>query len=118
MTPEGSFVQAVLWNGLVFVSGQTGIDRDGHLVGQDIKSQTRQAIENLRCVLHASGSDLERVVKVTWFLTDVNDRAAVAEVRQEFWRDGLPASTLVEISRLASPEMRVEVEAIAVAATG
>jgi 2-iminobutanoate/2-iminopropanoate deaminase len=63
-------------------------------------------------VLDAAGATMADVLKVTVFLTDINDRAAINPVRQEFFGDARPASTLIEVSKLALPEMKVEIEAV------
>jgi enamine deaminase RidA (YjgF/YER057c/UK114 family) len=89
------------------------VDGEGKLVPGDIVAQTRQVFDNVRLVLEAAGAGFADVVKVTVFLVDVDDRAAVNTVRQEVFGDARPASTLVEVSRLAIPGARIEVEAVA-----
>jgi 2-iminobutanoate/2-iminopropanoate deaminase len=80
--------------------------------GADAAAQTRQILSNLALVLDAAGATMADVLKVTVFLTDINDRAAINPVRQEFFGSARPASTLIEVSRLALPEMKVEIEAV------
>ena len=80
----------------------------------DIVLQTEQVLKNLQSVLEASGTSLAHVVKVTVFLRNMEHRNAVAEVRKCFFKDNLPASTLVEISKLAHLDWLIEIEAIAV----
>ena len=101
---------------LIFASGQVSRDVDGNTVGVgDIKAQTRQVLENLKAVLEEGGATMDDVVKVTVFVTNVAEHfAQIHEVRSEFWKDGYPASTLVEISALANPELLIEIEALAV----
>ncbi|MHB1005047.1 MAG: RidA family protein [Chloroflexota bacterium] len=112
--PDGPYTEAIVCNGFVFVSGQASIDASGQVVGRgDVRAQAKQAIGNLQQVLVASGSDLDRVVKLTWYLTHIDDRGAIAEVRRQFWKDRYPTSTLVEVKGLALPDLRIEVEAIA-----
>ena len=116
--PIGIMSQGVKATGghLIFASGQVSRDVDGNTVGVgDIKAQTRQVLENLKAVLEEGGATLDDVVKVTVFVTNVAEQfAQVHEVRSEFWKDGYPASTLVEISALANPELLIEIEALAV----
>jgi enamine deaminase RidA (YjgF/YER057c/UK114 family) len=91
------------------------VDPEGRLVGgDDVAAQARQALENVRATLAAAGAGPQDVVKVTVYLTDVDDRPLINPVRQEFFGDTRPASTLVEISRLAIPGAKVEIEAVAV----
>jgi 2-iminobutanoate/2-iminopropanoate deaminase len=113
--PISHYTDAVRADGLVFVSGCVPVDVDGRLVGgDDVVAQARQTLENVRTVLAASGCSFADVAKVTIFLTDVDDRPLINPVRQEFFGDARPASTLVEVSRLAIPGARIEVEAVAV----
>jgi 2-iminobutanoate/2-iminopropanoate deaminase len=113
--PLSHYAHAVRAGDLLFVSGVVPIDADGSLVGgDDVVEQARQVFRNVGDVLAAAGAGPEHVVKVTVFLTDVDDRARINPVRQEFFGDARPASTLVEIGRLAVPGAKIEVEAIAV----
>jgi 2-iminobutanoate/2-iminopropanoate deaminase len=112
--PISHYTDAVRAGDLLFVSGCVPIDGEGRLVPGDVVAQTRQVFENIRLVLEAAGAGFADVVKVTVFLTDVDDRVAVNSVRQEVFGDARPASTLVEVSALAIPGARIEVEAIAV----
>jgi 2-iminobutanoate/2-iminopropanoate deaminase len=112
--PISHFTDAVRAGDLLFVSGVVPVDRDGKLVGRgDVVAQARQVFESIGTVLEAAGATFADVVKVTVFLTDVNDRTAIFPVRQEFFGDARPASTLEEISRLAIPGATIEVEAVA-----
>ena len=113
--PISHFTDAVRARDLLFVSGIVAVDGDGRLVGgDDVVAQARQVFENMRAVLAAAGCGFEDVVKVTIFLTDVDDRPAINPVRQEVFGATRPASTLVEVSRLAVDGAKVEVEAVAV----
>jgi reactive intermediate/imine deaminase len=112
--PLSHYTDAVTAGPLVFVSGCPPLDSDGGVVSDDVREQARQVHENLKLALDAAGADLSHIVKVTVFLTDINDRAAVNEIRQEYFGAARPASTLVEVSALAIPGMKVEIEAIAV----
>ncbi len=113
--PISHFTDAVRVGDLLFVSGVVAVDGDGELVGgEDVVAQTRQVFENLRAVLAAAGCDFENVVKVTIFLTDVDERPLINPVRQEVFGNTRPASTLVEVPRLAVEGARVEIECVAV----
>ena len=98
----------------VFVSGMLAWDTERRIVGVgDVKAQTRKALENIDATLKAAGGSLRNIVKITFYLTDIRDKAAVWEVRKEMFGDHRPASTLVEISHLVDPEGKLEVEAVA-----
>jgi reactive intermediate/imine deaminase len=111
--PISHYTDAVRAGNLLFVSGCVPVDGEGKLVPGDIVAQTRQVFANIGAVLAAAGGTFGDVVKVTVFLVDVDDRQAVNSVRQEVFGDARPASTLVEVSRLAVPGALIEVEAIA-----
>jgi 2-iminobutanoate/2-iminopropanoate deaminase len=111
--PIGPYVQAVQAKGqLLFVSGQIGLTAEGKMVAEDIRSQTRQALENLRAILAAAGAGIEHVVKTTVFLRSLADFAAMNEVYAEFFGAHPPARTTVEVSALPAGAL-VEIEAIA-----
>ena len=113
--PISHFTDAVAAGGFLYVSGIVAVDGEGRLVGgDDVVAQTRQVFENMRAVLEAAGCGFGDVVKVTVFLTDVDDRAKINPVRQEVFGDARPASTLVEVSRLAVDGAKVEIECVAV----
>jgi reactive intermediate/imine deaminase len=113
--PISHYADAVRAGDLLFVSGCVPVDGDGNLVGgDDVVAQARKVFENIRAVLAAAGAEPKDVVKVTVFLTDVDDRPKINPVRREFFGETRPASTLVEIGRLAIPGARIEVEAVAV----
>jgi 2-iminobutanoate/2-iminopropanoate deaminase len=112
--PISHYTDAVLAGGLLFVSGTVAVDGDGSLVGgDDVVAQARQVFANLGAALAAGGCSLADVVKVTVFLTDVDERPLVNAVRQELFGGARPASTLVEVPRLAVPGARIEVECVA-----
>ena len=113
--PISHYAHAVRAEGpLLFVSGVVPVDEQGSLVGgEDVVEQARAVFRNLGAVLAAAGAGFADVVKVTVFLTDVDDRPLINPVRQEAFGSARPASTLVEISRLAVPGAKIEVEAIA-----
>jgi 2-iminobutanoate/2-iminopropanoate deaminase len=115
--PISHYTDAVRAGDLLFVSGFVPVDGDGRLVGgDDVVAQVRQVFANLAAVLAAAGATFADVVKVTVYLTDIEDRARINPVRQEVFRDTRPASTLVEVSALATPGARVEIDAVALLA--
>ena len=112
--PMSHFKDAVRAGGFLHVSGVIAVDGEGNLVGgDDVVAQTRQVLENMRAILEAGGCGFEDVVKVTIFLTDVDDRPLINPLRQEAFGSARPASTLVEVSRLVLPEAKVEIECVA-----
>lgn len=99
----------------LYVSGQIALDRTGALIGKgDLKAQTQQVFENLKVALAASGATFDNVVKITVFMTDASEIATFREVRDRYLTRDLPASSLVQVSRLARQDLLIEVEAIAV----
>ena len=116
--PFSHYTDAVRAGDLLFVSGCIAVDAQGALVGgDDVVAQTRKVFENLQTTLRAGGAEVADVVKVTVYLTDVEDRALINPVRQEFFGEARPASTLVEISKLVLPDAKVEIDAVAVVET-
>jgi reactive intermediate/imine deaminase len=112
--PVSHYTDAVRAGDLLFVSGCIAVDGEGRLVGgDDVVAQTRQVFANVEAILAAAGASIRDVVKVTVFLTDVGDRAAVNTVRKEVFGDTRPASTLVEVSKLVVDRARVEIEVVA-----
>jgi reactive intermediate/imine deaminase len=113
--PISHYTDAVRAGDLLFLSGIVPVDDDGGLVGgDDVAAQARQVFANMGRVLATAGAGFGDVVKVTVFLTDVDDRPLINPVRQEVFGAARPASTLVEIGRLAIPGAKIEVEAVAV----
>ena len=113
--PFSHYTDAVRAGDQLFISGCVAIDADGKLVGEgDVVAQARQVFANVGLCLGAAGASFADVVKVTTFLTDIDDRAPINAVRQEVFGDARPASTLVEVSALVLPEFLIEVEAVAV----
>ncbi len=106
--------QAFRVGDLVFVSGQAALDSQGQLVGVgDFEAQARQTFENLESVLVAAGSSLDKVLKVTIFLTDMSNFERLVALRAAYFSPPWPADTLVEVSSLALPELMIEIEAVA-----
>jgi reactive intermediate/imine deaminase len=112
--PISHYTDAVRVGDLLFVSGCVPTDGKGNVVGgDDVAAQARQVFENIGAILGAAGATFTDVAKVTVYLTDIDDRPAINPVRQEVFGDARPASTLVEVSRLAVPGIKIEVEAVA-----
>jgi reactive intermediate/imine deaminase len=111
--PISHYTDAVRFGNLLFVSGIGPLAEDGSLVGPtDAAEQTRQILRNLDKVLRAAGASPADVLKVTVYLTDIGDRAKINPARQQYFGSTRPASTLVEVSKLAIPDMKVEIEAV------
>jgi reactive intermediate/imine deaminase len=112
--PISHYTDAVRAGDLLFVSGCVPVDGDGRLVGgDDVVAQARQVFANVGSILEAGGATFADVVKVTVYVTDIADRTRINPVRQEVFGDARPASTLVEVSALAIPGAKLEVEAVA-----
>ena len=117
--PMGPYSQAVVTTGgkLVFISGQVPEDALGNFVGKgDIEAQTRQVLTNLKIMVEEAGGTVADIVKITVFMVEITPSSyeTVARLRREFFGDGYPASTMVEVNSLVSPEWLIEIEAWAV----
>lgn len=98
----------------VYVSGQVAFDQNGALVGPgDLKAQTEQVFRNLEAALASCGATLEDVAKITVYMLDATQIQVYRDVRDRHFTRSLPASTLVQVVRLARPEWLIEIEAIA-----
>jgi 2-iminobutanoate/2-iminopropanoate deaminase len=112
--PIGPYSQGIkAEGGFLYCAGQIGIDpANGQVVNGSIREQTRRALENLKAVVEAGGSDLAHVVKTTVFLKDMNEFGEMNSVYGEFFAESPPARSTIEVSRLPR-DVRVEIEAIA-----
>jgi len=111
--PVSHYTDAVRFGDLLFISGLAPLDAEGRLVGgDDPAAQTRKIFESMQLILQEAGAGFSDVLRVTVYLTDIADRPKINPVRQEFFGDTRPASTLVEVSALVVPGMRVEIEAV------
>lgn len=112
--PISHFTDAVRAGDFLFVSGVVPVDENRELVGgDDVVAQAQAVFANMEQVLAAAGCTFADVVKVTVFLTDIDDRPLVNPVRQQVFGETRPASTLVEVSALVIPGARIEVDAVA-----
>jgi 2-iminobutanoate/2-iminopropanoate deaminase len=111
--PISHYTHAVIHGNLVFVSGCIGVTQDRQIAGPDAATQCDQVLRNLGEILAQAGSSLGEVLKVTVYLRDMGDRERINPVRQKHFGDSRPASTLIEISKLAHPKALVEIDAIA-----
>ncbi|MGE7991671.1 RidA family protein [Pseudomonas sp. NPDC089554] len=109
--------QGIRFGNLLFVSGQAGAGDDGKIVEGGFRAQGEQAFANLRRALEAGGSSLDQVIKVTIFVTDMNNFKDVIELRRQFFSAPYPADTIAEVRALYNPEVMIEIEAIAAVAT-
>lgn len=114
--PVAEYAQGVEVQGgrTLYISGQVPIDAEGNLVGHDIRAQARQVFRNIRAIIEEAGGEMSDIVKLTTFLTNMDDYRGFVEVRSEFIDPPYPAATLVAVSALVRPEWLLEVEAVAV----
>ena len=109
----GPYSQAVLVNGMLFTSGVIPIDPETNtLVEGDVTVQARQAIGNLKNLIEASGSSMDKVVKTTVFIKDMNDFGKINDIYKDFFTSNFPARSCVEVARLPK-DVLIEIEAIA-----
>ena len=120
-TPPGySQIVDVSAGRIIFIAGQTALDSAGHVVGKsDFAAQATQVFHNLGVALQASGCSAANLVKLTVFLTDMDNLGRYREARNRFFASvtppAAPAVTLVEVSKLYGPDLLIEIEAIAAA---
>lgn len=118
--PEGmsqptTYSHVVRAGNLLFIAGQVSSDSAGQIVGAgDMRAQVKQVLENLKRALASQGADFSHVAKINIFTTDIEAFATARDIRELYFKGHPPASTLVEVKRLARPEFLVEIEAVAV----
>ena len=111
----GPYSQAVRANGFVFVSGQIALDpRTQELVSGEITAQTERVLENVKGILQAAGSSLDKVVRTTVFLTDMGEFESMNQVYARYFKQDFPARSTVQAARLPR-DVRVEIDVIALA---
>ena len=119
-TPNGHFSQATAIEAkgrLVFISGMTARTKDGTVAGiGDISVQTRQVCENLKAAVEAAGGKLADICRVDVYVRNIEHFSAIHKVRSEYFANPLPASTMVEVAKMVSPDYLIEINAIAVIA--
>lgn len=112
--PVGPYSPGVVFDRLVFVSGQGAIDpATGQLAGPDVETQTEQVFRNIAAILDAAGTDLSRVLRCGVFLVDMAEFAAMNAVYARVFGDHRPARTTVQVAALPHPGLRVEIDAVA-----
>ena len=111
--PVSHYCHGVRAGNHLWISGTIGMTASGEVPG-DVVEQFKICMDNLDGVLRAAGGRPEHIVKVQLFLTDVNDRAKINPIREAYFGEHRPASTLVEVPALIKPELKVEIEAEAV----
>jgi reactive intermediate/imine deaminase len=110
--PISHYTDAVRFGDLLFVSGVAPLDKSGCVISDDVVEQATMVFKNMEAILEASNATFDDILKVTVFLTDVNDRTKVNPVRQRYFGKARPASTLIGVAELALPEMKIEIEAV------
>lgn len=115
-TPTGyTHVVQVRGGRTVYVAGQVAFDKSGNVVGKgDFAAQATQVFENLKSALAAAGATFDNLVKVTTFVTDMSQMQTLRSIRSKYYGKNAPASTLVQIMKLANDDLMIEIEAIAV----
>ncbi|WNB92035.1 RidA family protein [Bacillus sp. NEB1478] len=109
----GPYSQGIVLNNLFFSSGQIPLTKDGVMLEGDVKEQTHQVFRNLEAVLEEAGSSLNKVIKATVFIKDMNEFADINDVYGKYFSEHKPARSCVEVARLPK-DAKVEIEVIAV----
>ena len=116
--PSGHFSHATVAQArgrIVFISGMTARRADGSIAGiGDIEAQTRQVCENLKAAVEAAGGTMDDICRVDVYIRNMEQFPGIHKVRAEYFKEPLPASTMVEVSKFTSPDALIEISAIAV----
>ena len=116
--PSGHFSHATMVEArgrLVFISGMTSRRPDGSIAGiGDIEAQTRQVCENLKAAIEAAGGAMDDICRVDVYIRNMEHFDAIHKIRREYFKEPLPASTMVEVVKMTSPDYLIEINAIAV----
>jgi 2-iminobutanoate/2-iminopropanoate deaminase len=119
LRPGIPYSPAIRWDGLLFISGQTGSDPVTRAFPEDIKGQTRIALENLKVLAEAGGASFDTALKMTIHMTDMlNEFAAMNEVFREFFPKDPPSRTTVGVAHLARVGLKIEIDMIAAVKNG
>jgi enamine deaminase RidA (YjgF/YER057c/UK114 family) len=112
--PEGTWSNCLVADGIAYIAGMTAraANFDG-VEGADAYTQTKVIFGKIKALVEAAGGQMSDIVKVVIYVTDIGEREQVWKGRREFFSGNFPVSTLIEVSALARPEMKVEIEAIA-----
>ena len=110
--PAGAFHHSVRWGNLLFIAGSTA--RGTPAETGDIAAQTEVFLQKFQTILEANGATLANVVKVTSFVTDLREAPASGDVRRKYFEGAFPASTQVQVAALGTPDIKIEIDAIAV----
>jgi reactive intermediate/imine deaminase len=115
-TPVGySHVVEVNSGRTIYIAGQVALDKSGNVVGKgDFAAQTNQVFENLKLALVSVGATFDNVVKINTYVTDMSHIQTLRDIRAKYYSKNVPASTLVQIGKLAREELMIEIEAVAV----
>jgi len=109
--PVVGYSRAVRVGNQIFVTGTTATNENGKVVGAgDAYAQARQALRNIEAVLKRAGAEMRHVVRTRMFVTDISRWREIGRAHHEFFKDILPATTMVEVTRLIDPDMLVEIE--------
>ena len=111
-SPAGAFHHSVRWGNMLFIAGSTA--RGTPAETGDIAAQTEAILDKFQHILEENGASLGNVVKVTSFVTDLREAAASGEVRRKRFAGNFPASTQVQVAALGTPDLKIEIDAIAV----
>ena len=112
--PVVGYSRAVCVGPFVYVAGTTAIDSEGEIATRDPYEQAMETLRRIETALRQAGAELRHVVRTRIYVTDIDHFPAIGRAHAEFFRDIRPASTLVQVTRLVTPEMLVEIEADAV----
>lgn len=108
----GPYNHATVFNDIVFTSGQIGLDPATGKLVEGIENQTKQTLNNIKNILEASGSDFDHMLKATIYVDDLSNFSAVNSIYKDYFTDGFPARTAMEVSKLPMGAM-LEIDAIA-----
>ena len=114
----GTWSNCLVVNGVAYVAGMIASDKDGNVIGENEYEQAKVIFAKIRHLVEAAGGAMADVVKVTIFVTDIKQREQVWRARREVFTGNFPASTLVQVAALATPPVKVEIEAVAYLGAG